>query len=378
MSRHYLQLPFEDTKFIRTYDAASLVKFVRRRLSKSVIPATHFLCGIHCDLGLNRADLLHHFNLLSFASTPYVVTFEDYLPRWNSKSALGMRLMAGKQCRRLIAMSRWSYDEQVACLEDFPDVKDAITEKMTILHPVQATRSAHFPPRPPIDGELRFALVGREFFLKGGMETLRAFERLSNEGYPVKLTLVSPLTHGDYITKSTPEDTESARALISKLHRCVTHYERLDNDKVLQLFSESHVSLLPTMNDTYGFVVLESQAAGCPVISTDSCVLPEINDDSQGWLITVPKDANRTALHSSAQELRQLSETIEEGVYATIRRIFADPSTINLKAERAFQRVREQHDPVMIARRQEEIYREALRKDRARVPNVAGPQHLSS
>ncbi|MFW2788163.1 glycosyltransferase, partial [Acinetobacter baumannii] len=51
-----------------------------------------------------------------------------------------------------------------------------------------------------------------------------------------------------------------------------------------------HIGLLPTWADTFGYSVLEFQACGCPVISTDVRALSEINNNDIGWLINVDKN----------------------------------------------------------------------------------------
>ena len=39
----------------------------------------------------------------------------------------------------------------------------------------------------------------------------------------------------------------------------------------------SHIGLLPTYNDSYGYSVIEFFSYGCPVITTNILALPEIN-----------------------------------------------------------------------------------------------------
>lgn len=51
---------------------------------------------------------------------------------------------------------------------------------------------------------------------------------------------------------------------------------------------KSDVGLLPTWADTYGYSVLEFQACGCPVISSNTRGLPEINNNEAGWIINMP------------------------------------------------------------------------------------------
>ena len=88
-----------------------------------------------------------------------------------------------------------------------------------------------------------------------------------------KFTILSGLAYGDYASHTTEEDYKRALVLIAQMGRCATHIHYLENDQVLELLKRTHVSLLPTYDDTYGFSVLEAQAAGCPV-SHDGWLCP--------------------------------------------------------------------------------------------------------
>ncbi|MFH4294310.1 glycosyltransferase, partial [Acinetobacter baumannii] len=67
-------------------------------------------------------------------------------------------------------------------------------------------------------------------------------------------------------------------------------YSNVDNNKVIEMIREHHIGLFPTWADTFGYSVLEFQACGCPVISTDVRALSEINNNDIGWLINVDKN----------------------------------------------------------------------------------------
>ncbi|MCK9247202.1 MAG: glycosyltransferase, partial [Anaerolineaceae bacterium] len=136
--------------------------------------------------------------------------------------------------------------------------------------------------------------------------------------------------------------------------------DNLPHDKVLELMKNCDVGLLPTYADSYGFSVLEEQACGLPVISTDVRALPEINNTSVGWIIRVPKNELGEALYSTPEERERLSQQIQSGMEAIISSIVADPSVIYTKAAAAIERVRDNHDPQVYAQKLREIYQEAL------------------
>jgi glycosyltransferase involved in cell wall biosynthesis len=120
------------------------------------------------------------------------------------------------------------------------------------------------------------------------------------------------------------------------------------------------VGLLPTWADTYGLFVLEAQASGCPVITTDVRALAEINNSRIGWLIRVPKDALGEAIYATPENRLELSQKIQAGLEEIIRGIVEDPSVIASKGQAALERIRTEHDPQDYAEKLRQIYQAAL------------------
>jgi glycosyltransferase involved in cell wall biosynthesis len=271
-----------------------------------------------------------------------------------------MKLLASDKCKKIIAISRYAFDFQNHYLPSRSDWKGAIAGKMCILHPAQDILVRDYSEKQLDTEFITFTFAGHDFFRKGGKEILLVIDRLVNEHYPVKLNIVSRLGYGDYASMSTEQDRQRAEALIDKLRNHVTYYAVLPNSEVLNLFRRSHVSLLATYDDTYGFVVLESQAAGCPVISTDVCALPEINDNAVGWLIELPKDGDRIALMHTAEERSRLSSIIQERLYSIIKEICLKPHMIREKGIRSIEKTKRDYSPTQRADVLERIYGEAL------------------
>jgi glycosyltransferase involved in cell wall biosynthesis len=121
-----------------------------------------------------------------------------------------------------------------------------------------------------------------------------------------------------------------------------------------------HVGLLPTYADTYGLSVLELQANGVPVISTNVRALPEMNNNQAGWLIDVPRDALGEARYASDEMRAQLSAAIEEGLERTMHEIFADLGCLRRKGVASLEKIERDHHPADYARRMGEIYQHAL------------------
>ena len=344
-----------------THDPMSAMGGLRYALKLGPRNATGFLETFHANPGLGAFDMYHLVNTVSISLKPWIVTFEHYLPRWNAWSRWGIEKLTHVQCRRIVAMSEYALRSQKFVLRGFPQYAETILEKSVVLHPAQeALITPSQRPRRSSD-KLRLAFVGSDFFRKGGREILLAFSDLIREKVPVHLTIVSTLDPGDYASGTTQEDAAWAREMIRQMGDNITYTPSMPNDQVLDLFRHSDVSLLPTYHDTYGFALLESQGAGCPVISTAGCALPEINDSDVGWMIRVPLDMHGDPCFRTAEQRAVLSRTIREGLYATIKEIARSPECAAAKGENALRRIIQKHDPATVRDAIESMCLDAVR-----------------
>ncbi len=350
-----------------------------RRLSRPLFQ-TFDLNNQFDDFELNKVDILHFSNGVSYGRTPWVSHFETLLPRfsnvlqrYNSKTKTPLKMTAFNQrgfnalqshsCKRIIAMSQCAAEFQRNLLAELPfEERQIIFDKMIVLHPpqevlrlqVEQRQYDHYNP-------IRFILVGNGFFRKGGREVLRAFENLiDTELAPIKLVIVSSFSLDSYSAKETQADKDWATQFIQDHSDWIEHFDNLPHDKVLELMKNCDVGLLPTYADSYGFSVLEEQACGLPVISTDVRALPEINNTNVGWIIRVPKNELGEALYSTPEERDRLSQQIQSGMEAIVSSIVADPSVIYTKALASIERIRGMHNPQVYAQKLREIYQKAL------------------
>ncbi len=353
--------------------------FINRRLGRELFP-TFDLNNQFDDFELNKVDILHFSNGISYGRTPWVSHFETMLPRLSglmqrhhgkSKNPFkltplvqrGFNALQSPSCKRIIAWSQSSADMQRDLLTELPfEERETILKKMIVLHPpqellVEQPASRHYDNSNPI----RFILVGAAFFRKGGKETLLAFEKLVKEELvPIQLVIVSSLRLEPYAARETEANKVWATQFMQENPDWIDYHENLPHEQVIELMKTCDVGLLPTYADTYGFSVLEAQACGLPVITTDVRALPEINNTDVGWIIRVPKNDLGEALYDTPEDRERLSQQIKTGLEAIVRNIVADPSVIYVKGLKSIERIREMHDPAAYAQKLREIYREAL------------------
>lgn len=353
--------------------------FANRRLGRELFP-TFDLNNQFDDFELNKVDILHFSNGISYGRTPWVSHFETLLPRltgtlarYQGKSKFPLKMtpllqrafhaLSSPSCKRIIAWSQAAAAFQRDLLTELPfEDREVILQKLVVLQPPQDLLVEKPVKRSYNSSQLiRFCLVGDGFFRKGGKEILLAFNKLIKEEHaPIKLVLVSSLRLESYAAQENEEDRNWAISFIQDNSDWIEHYQNLSNDQVMELIKTCDVGLLPTYADSYGISVLEAQACGLPVISTDVRALPEINNTEVGWIIRVPKNDLGEALYTTPEERQRLSQQIQSGLDAIIRNILADPAVIYDKAVKSIERIRELHDPTTYAQSLREIYQKAL------------------
>ena len=333
------------------------------------------------DFGFNSVDIFHLFNAVSFGSRPWVSTFETILPRYEStrschhgkspdfskvlfdkKVLKALDAMNRPSCKKLIALSACNLQMQREFLRLFQGRYSSVEKKLIWLAPPQEMYVDDWESkRLGLEEPLVFMFVGTDFFRKGGMETVEVFQELKrNSSYDFKLIIVSSLKPYDYATKTTQSGAGIARDFIRANRSWIDYYPKLSNDEILGLMAKAHIGLLPTYADTYGYSLLEFQASGCPVISTNVRALPEINNPEVGWVIDVPKNYLGEGIYTSWEDRATIKNVIKQGLERAVEDIFQHKDAIPLKARAALVRIKTQHSPHEYARRLSGIYSEAV------------------
>ncbi|SHJ27320.1 glycosyltransferase family 4 protein [Wenxinia saemankumensis] len=239
-------------------------------------------------------DAIHAWNAIPrLTRRPFVVTFEDYLPRTPPDRRIAWleeRLredLLSPRCRGIVAISDYAlrqFRQQHAGFSRLPE----LLAKTEIVYPAIRPRVA--APKRPSD-RLRLLFVGRDFMRKGGPILLRAHARLRAEGVPVETTVVSSLAWSakDYV--GPPDAAYVADSLRGMAQDGIVHHRSLPPAEVYRLMDAADYLVFPTFHDTFGFVSIEAFASATPVIATDTCVLPEIVEPGRnGYLLPFEND----------------------------------------------------------------------------------------
>ncbi len=243
-----------------------------------------------------EVNLIHTFNMVCSSDRPWCAFFETSMPRIcpqteaeNKYYQQLLDYMEKPSCRALYALSENAYVIQKHTIEKHISGLRAemLMRKIKVLHPPQKIliSEAEFDKKHDIS-KIHFIFIGSSFFFKGGREVVQVLSEFKDK-YDFKLTLISSMGYNDYFTHVSYEEMLEYKKLI-KEKDWINYYESLPNQIVLEKCKQATIGLLPSVGDTYGYVVLEMQAAGCPVITTNIRAFPEINNDECGWICKVP------------------------------------------------------------------------------------------
>ena len=353
------------------------VDYVRVRSFKSLKEKVCAKIGLKCsNIGyvyyggvperLTKIDLIHFWNNVAVwpCCKPYITTFEDTVPRKLPKSIFnaGIESLLSSRCRRLIAFSERCRRQQV----NFNRIHGIgeLDSKITVLLPPQdvlvapdvvESRKKHS------GGAVRFIFIGQDFFRKGGGEIVRALVKVRRD-FQVEAYLIGDYSHVDYASSWEVDSADEMRRLCEENCEWLHHFNSMPNSCVMELAKTCHVGLLPTRDDTFGYSVLEFQGCGLPCITTDSCSLPEVNNDRIGWMIVVPKtdkSVNR-AEFSDVEKMRELSRQIEKGLYEKMVEIVTSPDAVVSKGLLALNHIVTSHSPIRFGERLKKLYAEAM------------------
>ena len=132
--------------------------------------------------------------------------------------------------------------------------------------------------------------VGNASFRKGITYLIQAFSQLQ---HPHKrLTIVGTIQ---------PELTNIINQAASKQNIITTGH--IPHDELKKIMSRSHVMVLPSIEDGFGYVQAEAMACGCPVIATTNTGAPDLfTDGVEGFIVPIRNP------HAITQRMQMLAD----------------------------------------------------------------------
>ncbi len=366
--RNFTGLPVTNYSFEKKLDFYRLIAFAYFKLKKTTHPQW---LNLFYDFNIGKYDLLHFFNAISLGNKPWITTFEYYLPRGahqfgkypkeNKYINKVIKKLAGPNCKQLIALSEYAKNEQINYLSPFDTtLSQKIIDKIIVIHPPQQLHIDSVEKRT-YNKVPELLIVGADFFRKGGLETLSAINSLKEQGIDVKITIVSRMQYGDYASQTTKKDLDTALSMIDQ-NPLITWHKSLPNTEVINLFKKADIALLPSYDETYGYTVLEAQACGCPVITTNGAAFTEINNSDCGWVIDVPLSGNRSIPRTDSDRIL-FKKNVISGIESVIKEVLNDPTLLMEKGQNCIDRIKKHHSVEKAAEKLSLIYDSILKNN---------------
>ncbi len=238
--------------------------------------------------------LVHTFNELPVGLRPFVVSFENELPRYLGEPSpwqldAGYALIASSRCRGALALSEVAAAGLRRRLEA-RGLGDAAAKVSVFRGSVLAPPGDDMRRVRASGDPLRVLFVGRDALRKGLPPTLDAIEACRTAGANIETTVVCDFAPYTYVGTWTAEDTARTVARMRTMPGLAYH-ERLPNAEIHRLMRSHDVLAFPTLDESLGWVAIEAAMAGMPVLSTDVYAIPElVVDGLTGRLATLDKN----------------------------------------------------------------------------------------
>jgi glycosyltransferase involved in cell wall biosynthesis len=164
------------------------------------------------------------------------------------------------------------------------DVKAAIGEGVSVEVAMDLPHPAFedFAARAKRPGEVRLCFVARIVRNKNLLEAIRLVKRV-RPSYKVHLDIFGPA-----------EDVRYWRACCLEMQQLPEHVSieycgAIEHERMGEHLALSHFLLLPTRFESFGYVIGESLAAGCPVIISDKTPWRDLRQRRIGWDLPLSK-----------------------------------------------------------------------------------------
>jgi glycosyltransferase involved in cell wall biosynthesis len=178
---------------------------------------------------------------------------------------------------------------------------------------------------------IKLLFVGNDARRKGLPVLVAAIRRLPREAAArLDVTIVSQFLDGAVDTEGIDAKVISGgritlREALGRRHAAIKQGP-LTVDEVLALMAGSHIFVMPTLADTFGFVYLEAMANGCAVIGPDRQPQTWILGDGRAGMIVDPTSAPALANAIELLIVNQNSRTdMALGAWRRYRSTFAAP-----------------------------------------------------
>lgn len=320
-----------------------------------------------------QVPLVHSWNAIPL-NKDFVVSFELELPRYlhqpsERQVAFALKLLESDRCKRILALSEFARDHAARALARRGHA--GLMRKMSVFRGAIADPFGGNPPaRPPrpsfAEKPFSAVVIGTQLFRKGGMHAILAFEDLRARGHDVRLTLIGDFEAESYAYGSLIPDREEWRAR-ARSHQWITFTGPIPNAQVFGVLRDHDLCLYPSLDESLGWLPIESQMIEVPVLGNRVCAFGElVAHDRTGWLIDLPlgpegrwEGIDTTAEHR-ARAIAHADRAIVAGIVDCVERVHREPGVLAEWGRAGREMALANYGMAQASARLEQIYDEVL------------------
>ena len=244
-----------------------------------------------------QADILYLNSMFSYFYTYLPLTIrKKFLPR--RKVILAPRGMLGKGALKLKALKKKSYlftTKMMGLYRGITFHASSTSEEKEIHQQFGRSAKVHVAidlveprqlnhvERIKNKGSLKMFFLSRISPKKNLLGTLKLLSTIP-AGNAIEFDIYGPIEEEDYWN----ECTTVIQTMPS--HVKVSYKGILENSTVIDTMSRYHLSILLTFNENYGHSIVESMAAGCPVLISDQTIWKNLAEKNAGWDIALKNE----------------------------------------------------------------------------------------
>lgn len=279
-----------------------------------------------------QADILYLNSMFSYFYTYLPLTIrKKFLPR--RKVILAPRGMLGKGALKLKALKKKSYlftTKMMGLYRGITFHASSTSEEKEIHQQFGRSAKVHVAidlvePRQlnHVDriknkGNLKMFFLSRISPKKNLLGTLKLLSSIPT-GNSIEFDIYGPIEEESYWN----ECTTVIQTMPS--HVKVSYKGILENSSVIDTMSRYHLSILLTFNENYGHSIVESMAAGCPVLISDQTIWKNLEVKNAGWDIAL-KNENKIidAINKACTWSQEEFNLYSKGALTFAQQIFDD------------------------------------------------------
>lgn len=287
--------------------------------------------------------LIHTWNAVPL-NRDFIVSFELELPRYlggpsDAQVRRGLDILASDRCRKILALSDFAFRYAKRRFEKYG--VGELSGKMEVFRgavpdpmPAGALVADRANRLPFSEKPISALVVGTQLFRKGGMYAIQAFERLRAAGYNVSLTLIGDFETNSYAFGEGIPDAAEWRAR-ARSHDWIRFTGPVPNAQVFVELLAHDICIYTSLDESLGWLPIESAMLGVPVIGAAVCAFPELIDDrATGWLVEMPlrEDGRWSGLELTGSAklaaLDDANKRLVAGIEACLMTVYEDPALL--------------------------------------------------